>query len=108
MNIRAVGAHPDDLEIACYGTLAKYVQQGHNVYVCHVSNGNLGHVIIKPGELAKIRNEEAQNAADVIGAKHYTLDIDDQYVDSNDNEQVKKLVRVISETKPDIIISDTE
>ena len=108
MNILAIGAHPDDLEIACYGTLAKFVQQGHNVFVCHASNGNLGHVVIKPIELAKIRTAEAQSAADVIGAKHYTLDIDDQYVDSNDNEQVKKLVRVIRETRPDFIITHTE
>ncbi|MBQ8506531.1 MAG: PIG-L family deacetylase, partial [Clostridia bacterium] len=44
MRILAIGCHPDDLEIACYGTLAKYVKQGHEVYVCHVANGNLGHV----------------------------------------------------------------
>ena len=40
MKILAVGCHPDDLEIGCYGTLAKYVQLGHEVSVCHVTNGN--------------------------------------------------------------------
>ncbi|MDD6276359.1 MAG: PIG-L family deacetylase [Clostridia bacterium] len=108
MKILAVGAHPDDLEIACYGTLARYINEGHSVAVCHVSNGNLGHVVIEPDELAEIRSKEAANAAAVIGAKHYTLDIDDQYVDSNNDEQVRKLVTVIREVQPDFIITHSE
>ncbi len=108
MNILAIGAHPDDLEIACFGTLARYVKAGHSVSVCHVSNGNLGHFVIEPEELSKIRYNEAQKAADIIGAKHYSLDIDDQYVNSADDEQVKRLVRVLREVKPDLIITHSE
>ena len=70
MNVLAIGCHPDDLEIGCYGTLAKYVKLGHNVSVCHVANGNLGHVEIMQDELRAIRFQEAENAAKVIGAKH--------------------------------------
>ena len=47
MNVLAVGCHPDDLEIACSGTLAKYVEQGANVYMCHVANGNMGQDVYK-------------------------------------------------------------
>lgn len=108
MNILAIGAHPDDLEIACYGTLARYVQMGHNVTVCHISNGNLGHVIIEPDELAAIRFDEAESAARVIGAQHCTLNVDDQYVDSNDPDQVKKLTSVIRRVRPDFIITHCE
>ena len=60
MNVLAIGCHPDDVEIACSGTLAKYVKRGDKVIVCHVSNGNLGHVIIPPDELAVIRKNEAK------------------------------------------------
>ena len=42
MNILAVGCHPDDLELACFGTLARFVKEGHNVFAVHVCNGNLG------------------------------------------------------------------
>lgn len=108
MNVLAIGAHPDDLEIACYGTLARYVKAGHSVSVCHVSNGNLGHVVIEPNELSVIRSREAQNAAEIIGATHYSLDIDDQYVDSSNDEQVKALVRVIRKVRPDFIITHSE
>jgi len=108
MNILAIGAHPDDLEIVCFGTLAKYVQRGDKVFVCHISNGNLGHAQIPPSELSDIRFDEAQNAADIIGANHISLGVDDQYVDSNDEEQVLKLVRVIREVQPDFIITHSD
>ena len=61
MRVLAVGCHPDDVEIACSGTLAKCVKRGDTVIVCHASTGNLGHVIIPPDELTKIRAEEARD-----------------------------------------------
>ena len=45
MIVLAVGCHPDDLEISCGGTLRKYVEQGADVYMCHVANGCHGHEI---------------------------------------------------------------
>lgn len=60
MNILAVGCHPDDLEIGCGGTLALYVKQGHSVVMCHVANGDKGHAVILPLELAEIRAKEAE------------------------------------------------
>ena len=63
MRVLAVGCHPDDLEIACGGTLRKYVEQGAEVYTCHVANGNLGHVIIEPEPLAAMRAEEFEEVS---------------------------------------------
>ena len=60
MRVLAIGAHPDDIEIACSGTLAKCVKRGDTVIVCHVSSGNLGHVVIPPDELRVIRANEAK------------------------------------------------
>ena len=48
MRVLFIGAHPDDIEISCCGTLAKCVKRGDRVVVCHVANGNMGHEIIKP------------------------------------------------------------
>ena len=69
MNVLAIGAHPDDIEIACAGTLAKCVKRGDRVTVCHVSTGNLGHVVIPPDELTLIRAEEAKKAGSMAGIK---------------------------------------
>lgn len=48
MRVLAIGAHPDDIEIACAGTLIKCGQRGDKVFVCHLSTGNLGHMVIPP------------------------------------------------------------
>lgn len=105
MNILAVGAHPDDLEIYCYGTLAKYAKQGHRVFMCSIANGNLGHKEIRPKELAEIRREEAKRSAELIGAVHMDLDIGDLKVNSNDVAQQEKLVEAIRIAQPDLIIT---
>ena len=87
MNVLAVGCHPDDLEIACGGTLRKYVEQGAEVYMCHVANGCLGHVIIEPEELRVIRTKEAENAGAIIGAKQvFNLDVPDLEINSHNLE----------------------
>lgn len=105
MNVLAVGAHPDDLEIYCYGTLAKYAKLGHRVFMCSVANGNLGHKEILPDELAKIRRDEAQRSAQLIHAVHMDLDIGDLKINSNDVSQQEKMVEVIRIAQPDIIIT---
>ncbi|MGM0432901.1 MAG: PIG-L deacetylase family protein, partial [Spirochaetota bacterium] len=107
MNILAVGCHPDDLEVSCFGTLAKYSRAGHKVTACHVTNGNLGHVEIQPDKLREIRNKEAEKAAAVIGADSVTLDISDLSVDSMSDELNKKMVQVIRDVEPDVIITHT-
>ena len=42
MNILAIGAHPDDVETMCAGTLAKYASLGHKVFIATATNGNIG------------------------------------------------------------------
>ena len=109
MRILAIGCHPDDLEIACYGTLAKYVKQGHEVYVCHVANGNLGHVEIMQDELREIRFKEAEEAAKVIGAKkHFSVDAGDLYVTAEDDALIGRLAAVVRECQPDLIITHND
>ncbi len=68
MRILAVGAHPDDLEILCAGTLARFVAGGHHVVMAHACRGDKGHGKIPPQEIGEIRDREAQAAAAVVGA----------------------------------------
>ncbi|MBI5286784.1 MAG: PIG-L family deacetylase, partial [Deltaproteobacteria bacterium] len=62
MNVLAIGAHPDDVEFGCSGTLIKYVTKGANVYLLVLSEGSFGG---NPGE----RKREQMESARVIGAK---------------------------------------
>ena len=105
MNILAVGAHPDDLEVSCGGTLIRYVRDGHKVSMCNVSGGNLGHKVIMPDELRLIRRKEAEEAAKVIGADHYTIDGSDGFVECSDKDMREQLIEVVRKTKPDVIIT---
>jgi len=105
MNILAVGCHPDDLEIACGGTIAKYAKAGHKVFMCCVARGDMGHKIIQPEELAVVRKSEAEKAAAVLGAEFISLGVGDLLVNSHDEATVDKMIDVIRYTKPDLIIT---
>lgn len=106
MNILAVGCHPDDLEIGCGGTLARFTGQGDVVTMVHVANGNLGHVEIPPDELRAIRIDEARQAGQVLGAREViNLDAGDLAVESADPGLVRAMVDVIRRVQPDVIIT---
>lgn len=106
MIVLAVGCHPDDLEIACGGTLRKYVEQGAQVYMCHIANGNQGHVIIEPDELRVIRTKEAEEAGKIIGAKQViNLDVPDMEVHSHNTEIMDAMADVVRMVRPDVMIT---
>jgi LmbE family N-acetylglucosaminyl deacetylase len=62
MNILAIGAHPDDIEFGCAGTLFKYAQCGHRVYMMIATEGGMG------GDNGT-RRREAEAAARGIGVR---------------------------------------
>jgi len=62
MNILAVGPHPDDIEIGCAGTLIKYAQKGHDVFLLIITRGGKG------GD-GEVRYAEQLKAAEIIGAR---------------------------------------
>jgi N-acetylglucosamine malate deacetylase 1 len=76
LRVLAVGAHPDDLEILCGGTLAKYAGLGHHVTMAHLTDGARGHTEMAPAELAVVRKREAEAAGAII-----TLSPDDYSAD---------------------------
>ncbi len=59
MNILAIGAHPDDIEFGCGGTLSKYSEKGHKVYMLVLSNGDKG------GD-SETRQKEQENSAQIL------------------------------------------
>jgi LmbE family N-acetylglucosaminyl deacetylase len=69
MNLLAIGAHPDDIEICAGGTLAKYSRQGHKVFMATSTNGNMGSSTLSMEEIAKARKQEVKNSANIKGSK---------------------------------------
>lgn len=105
MKILAIGAHPDDVEICCFGTLARCAQRGDTVVVCSVTNGNQGHTDIGPEQLRLARMAEGARASQVIGASYCTLDVDDMALDPADGQVRLKMTELLRSTKPDLVIT---
>lgn len=105
MRILAVGTHPDDIEIACSGTLAKCVKRGDTVIVCHASTGNLGHVEIPPKELTEIRAKEAKRAGAMAGFEVICAGFDDLEIYDNNKTARDMMVDIIKYANPDLIIT---
>ena len=105
MRVLGVGAHPDDLEILCGGTLARFVREGHDVVMCNATTGNRGSFVHSSEEIARLRLAEARRAAEVIGARHVTLGIADCEVNSADPEHKRLVVDLVREARPDLIIT---
>jgi LmbE family N-acetylglucosaminyl deacetylase len=56
MNIAAVCAHPDDIELLCAGTMIKYMQKGHIVTFIIATNGEVDSATLTKGEISGIRH----------------------------------------------------
>jgi LmbE family N-acetylglucosaminyl deacetylase len=105
MRVLAVGAHPDDLEILCGGTLARYVQEGHEVVMCHATLGNRGSFEHTSDEIAQIRVGEARHAAELAGAEHTTLGFTDGEVNASDRDQRTAVIDLVRAMRPDVILT---
>jgi LmbE family N-acetylglucosaminyl deacetylase len=105
VRVLAVSAHPDDLEILCGGTLARFVREGHQVTMCHVSLGDRGSFEHTSAEIAALRLDEARTAAGVIGAEHMTLGLSDGEVSAADSAQRRLAVDLIRQARPDLVIT---
>lgn len=104
MRVLAVGAHPDDLEILCAGTLAKYAQRGDHVSMAVATNGEVGSATLPKKEIAEIRHEEAAAAAKVIGADFYWMNYPDEFLFSTEQTRLAFL-DLVRQARPDAIIT---
>ena len=99
LDILAFGAHPDDVELGCGGTLAKEIALGKKAGIIDLTRGELG----TRGSVA-IRNQEAAAAAEILGvAVRENLDMRDAFF-VNDEAHQLKIIEMIRKYKPEIVI----
>ena len=98
MNILAIGAHPDDIELGCGGLLIKAARQGHNVHMYTLTRGGAGG---DPSE----RTNELRHSAEFIGAKHLWIDNFEDSKLSVTNELINHIEYFINKANPDIILT---
>jgi LmbE family N-acetylglucosaminyl deacetylase len=105
VKVLAVGAHPDDLEILCAGTLIRYARSGDEVVMCNVASGDKGSTTGTSGEIAAIRLSEARRAAALAGAEHRTLGLPDTTIAATDESQRLQMVELLRQVRPDVVIT---
>jgi LmbE family N-acetylglucosaminyl deacetylase len=69
LRVVCVGAHPDDPESGCAGTLSRYAEAGHSVAIVYLTRGERGIRNKGLDEAARIRSSECETACKIIGAK---------------------------------------
>lgn len=97
MNVLAIGAHPDDIEVGCSGTLAKYARDGHDIFLLVMTEGDRG------GN-AGTRREEQLAAASIIGVREVIWGgYRDTMLTPDINQVIQTTEKVISQVSPDFL-----
>lgn len=103
LDVLAIGAHPDDVELFCGGTLALLAGRGLRVGMAHLTRGESG-----TRGTPQIRAEESRAAAEILGACFVrTLDLGDGRLADNDDQR-RAIVDLIRETRPKVLIGHAE
>jgi bacillithiol biosynthesis deacetylase BshB1 len=102
LDVLAIGAHPDDVELGCGGTLALLARQGRKVGILHLTRGERG-----TRGTAEERLAEAEAAAEALGAVEITfLDCGDGGLRTGPAEE-DALIEVLRRFRPDLVVSPT-
>lgn len=98
MNILAIGAHPDDIELGCGGLLIKSARQGHNIFMYSITRGGASG---NPDQ----RSDELKRSAKFIGAKKLWIDNFEDSKLSVTNDLINHIEFFINKAKPDLILT---
>jgi bacillithiol biosynthesis deacetylase BshB1 len=99
LDILAFGAHPDDVELGCSGTIAKEVSIGKKVGIIDLTRGELG----TRGSV-EIRDQEAALAAEILGISvRENLNMRDGFFVNDETHQLE-IIKRIRKYKPEIVI----
>jgi bacillithiol biosynthesis deacetylase BshB1 len=99
LDILAIGAHPDDVELGCGATLAKEISSGKKVGILDLTRGELG-----TRGSAEIRDKEALKASEILGAVfRENLAFSDVFF-SNDKRHQLEVVKILRKYQPEIVL----
>jgi LmbE family N-acetylglucosaminyl deacetylase len=100
--VLAIGAHPDDLELACGGSLARFADEGHEVMAIVMSHGD-------NGGRGDVRENEARLGADSLDLASVSVQ---NFTDTKMATEMERMVKVIELAvelfKPDVILTHSE
>lgn len=100
-DILAFGAHPDDVELGCGGTIAKLISEGKNCVIIDLTKGELG-----TRGTDQTRKEEATEAAKILGvAARENLGLKDGFLVNSEEYQLE-IVKMVRKYRPEIVLAN--
>ena len=101
VDVLAIGAHPDDVELGCGGTLAKLISEGKKVAIVDLTQGELG-----TRGTNFTRADEAAEASKILGiSARENLRMKDGFIQNSEEYQMK-IVTMIRKYQPEIVLSN--
>ncbi len=100
----AFGAHPDDAEFLCAGTLALLHERGWEVHISTMTPGDCGTVQYNREEISRIRRAEAAKAVSILRGTYHCLESDDLFI-MYDRPTLLKAVEVVRRVRPMIVFT---
>jgi LmbE family N-acetylglucosaminyl deacetylase len=104
LRFMVVGAHPDDPETGCGGTMARLADLGHEVVSAYLTRGEAGIEGTGAEEAARIRTAEAEKACAVLGARPLFLGQVDGATEVN-VARYEEIRRIVSDERPDVVLA---
>lgn len=103
LDILVFAAHPDDVELACSGTVLKHISKGYKVGIADLTRGELG-----TRGTAEIRAEESKKATEILGIHiRENLGFRDGFFEI-DEAHLLKVVEIIRKYQPEIILANAK
>lgn len=104
MNILAIGAHPDDVDLLCGGTLALYARAGHSVTIAVATDGRVGEQGDDIAATIARRRAEAEASCAVIGARMIWMGFEDEWL-MDDRGTRTRFIDAFRESNADIVLA---
>ena len=102
--VLSLGAHPDDAEFFCAGTLALLRQKGWDVHIATMTPGDCGTVQYSREEISRIRRAEAAKAASILDGTYHCLECGDIFI-LYERPSLLKAIELMRKVKPAIVFT---
>lgn len=102
--VLAVGAHPDDVEINCAGTLRLLEEKGYEIHVATMTLGDCGSRELSAVQICAQRRGEAEAACALLGGRYYYVGSHDFCV-FNDDQHNRMVTALVRDVAPEIVLT---
>jgi LmbE family N-acetylglucosaminyl deacetylase len=102
--VLAIGAHPDDVELLCAGTLVLLHEAGWKVHLATMSPGDLGSATLDREATAALRRDEARRSAEMLKASYACLEARDFQIFYGD-ELLRRTTALLRAVDPDLVLT---